>query len=278
MKFTWHAEEKPDGPAPGLGGRVVAVPRILALVACLTTGVLATALLRLVEAPLYGQNRPWTPFITQWVCRSVFLILNMRFKTRGEILHGAGAVVANHSSWLDIFALNARTRLYFVSKSEVASWPGIGLLAKITGTLFIRRDPKEARAQTALFEARLGAGHKLLFFPEGTSTDGVRVLPFKTTLFQAFFNVELRDWMQVQPVTVIYRAPPGQDARFYGWWGDMGFASHVLQVLATWRQGAVEVVYHPPVKVADFPDRKALAAHLEAQVRAGMPEARQRAG
>ena len=185
-----------------------------------------------------------------------------------------GAVVSNHASWLDIFTLNLSKRVYFVSKSEVANWPGIGLLARITGTVFIARDPRQARAQTQVFEDRLLVGHKLLFFPEGTSTDGLRVLPFKPTLFQAFFSPRLCHVLHVQPASLIYTAPDGQDARFYGWWGDMGFGGHLLKTLAAPRQGSVRVVYHTPVRVDEFPDRKALAAHVEAVVRAGMPEDR----
>ena len=189
-----------------------------------------------------------------------------------------GAVVANHSSWLDIFALNARKRIYFVSKSEVAAWPGIGWLARATGTVFIARATRAAKEQRKLFEDRLHAGHKLLFFPEGTSTDGRRVLLFKSTLFAAFFTNELRDEMWIQPVSVAYSAPPGEDARFYGWWGDMEFGPHLLKVLAQSPHGAVDVTYHAPLRVADFPDRKALAATCEAAVRGAMPVAVERAG
>ena len=223
--------------------------------------------IRLIERPLCGVHRPVTPWITQGVCRAAFVILRLPLVTRGPRMSGPGAVVANHTSWLDIFALNARKNVYFVSKSEVAGWPGIGWLARATGTVFIRRDPREARAQTRLFEERLLDGHRLLFFPEGTSTDGLRVLPFKTTLFAALFSDRLRHAMQVQAVTVIYHAPDGADPRFYGWWGDMDFASHLLGTLAAPRQGRVELVYHPPVKVDDFPNRKSLSRHLEEQVR-----------
>jgi 1-acyl-sn-glycerol-3-phosphate acyltransferase len=69
---------------------------------------------------------------------------------------------------------------------------------------------------------------------------------------------------------VVYRAPPGADPRFYGWWGDMEFGPHLLKLLAAPRQGAVEVIFHTPVRVADFPDRKALALWCEARVREGM--------
>ena len=235
-----------------------------------TFGCLGLLLMvRLVERPLFGPRRPLTPWITQFVCRSAFVILGMRFATRGQPMRGAGAVVANHASWLDIFALNARKRIYFVSKSEVANWPGIGWLARATGTVFITRTARDAAAQRRVFEERLGAGHKLLFFPEGTSTDGRQVLPFKTTLFAAFFAEELRASLSVQPVTVIYHAPEGADARFYGWWGDMEFGAHLLQTLAARPQGGVTVIYHTPLRVRDFADRKTLARACEEAVRQG---------
>lgn len=278
MSFTWSPGEEPPAFAITPAGWLRVALRGGALAAILVTGVVAMGLLRLVERPLHGLHRPWTPFITQIVCRTAFLVLGMRHETVGARMSARGAVVANHASWLDIFTLNARKRIYFVSKSEVAGWPGIGLLAKITGTVFIARDPRQARAQQRIFEDRLLAGHKLLFFPEGTSTDGFRVLPFKPTLFQAFFNKKLRQELRIQPVTVVYAAPPGEDPRFYGWWGEMDFGPHLLKVLAVRKNGAVKVIYHAPVKVADFAHRKALAAHLEAVVRGGMPPERQLAG
>ena len=227
-------------------------------------------LLRGVERPLFGARRPWTPWITQGVCRSAFVLLGMRFVSHGRPMAQPGAAVANHASWLDIFALNARKRIYFVSKSEVAGWPGIGWLARATGTVFIRRDRREARAQTQVFLDRLEAGHRLVFFPEGTSTDGRRVLPFKTTLFEAFFQHRATAGLHIQPVTVAYHAPPGADPRFYGWWGEMAFGPALLKVLATRRPGGVELTYHPPLRVADYADRKALALALETRVREGL--------
>nr|WP_099911680.1 lysophospholipid acyltransferase family protein [Puniceibacterium antarcticum] len=232
-------------------------------------GLLVLLLVRLVERPMYGVDRPVTPYITQGVCRAAFVILQLPIQVRGPRMVGPGAIVANHSSWLDIFALNARKNVYFVSKSEVAGWPGIGWLARATGTVFIRRDPREAANQAKLFEERLMHRHRLLFFPEGTSTDGMRVLPFKSTLFAAFFADELKHELQIQPVSVIYHAPEGADARFYGWWGDMSFGAHLIKTLAARRQGRVELVYHAPVRVDGFANRKSLASHVEGVVRSG---------
>lgn len=269
MSDPWSEGDSPEPGKPGVLGWALVALRGTALGLLVFGGLIVLLLVRLFERPLFGLDRPVTPFITQFVCRNAFRILGIGFQARGQLMIARGAVVANHSSWLDIFALNAKKRIYFVSKSEVADWPAIGWLARATGTVFIERDPRHARAHTNLFEQRLMAGHKLLFFPEGTSTDGTVVLPFKTTLFQAFFAPNLREQAHIQPVSVVYHAARGQDARFYGWWGDMEFGPHLLATLAAPRQGRVEVIYHAPVAVADYPDRKALAAHVESVVRAG---------
>ena len=267
MSPTWDSDTTHDSVHISAAGWVRVILRGTPL-AVLVFGCLAVLLLvRLVERPLFGLGRPVTPYITQFVCRNAFRLLGVGFSSTGTLMSQPGAVVANHSSWLDIFALNARKRIYFVSKSEVAGWPGIGWLARATGTVFIERNRRKAQEQTKLFEDRLSVGHKLLFFPEGTSTDGLRVLPFKSTLFAAFLSDHLKDHIHIQPVAVVYRAPKGEDARYYGWWGTMEFGPHLLKTLAARRQGAVEVHYLDPVRVADFEDRKTLARELEDRVR-----------
>jgi lyso-ornithine lipid O-acyltransferase len=230
-------------------------------------GLVVLLLVRLIEAPLFGQARPVTPHITRLVCRSALRILRLPLLVHGTPMTRPGAIVANHSSWLDVFVLNAVQTIYFVAKSEVAGWPLIGWLARATGTLFIARKGTEAKRQQDIFTARLQAGHRLLFFPEGTSTDAIRVLPFKSTLFEAFFAPALVRILHIQPVTVVFHAPDGADPRHYGWWGDMDFASHLLKTLATPRQGRVEVTFHPEVPVDAFDSRKTLAQHCERVIR-----------
>ena len=272
MTARWEStEDVPHIKTHGLGylrAFLRGVPLILMIAVCL----ILLLLVRLVERPIFGLGRPWTPHITQFVCRNAFRILGISYRTEGAPLVGPGAVVANHSSWLDIFALNARKRIYFVSKAEVAGWPGIGWLARATGTVFIERDRRKAADHIKVFRDRLAAGHKLLFFPEGTSTDGLRVLGFKPTLFAAFLDPQLRGTLQIQAVSVIYLPPAGADPRLYGWWGDMDLAPHLLSTLAASPQGQVVVKYHPPIAVADFADRKALARRLEDQVRSGLAD------
>lgn len=272
MTTTWEEGEQIPPQPIGLIGLIRLLQRGLRLVLVIFTGLFVHGLLRLIERPIYGQARPWTPLIVQWVCRQSLRILRIELRIHGRVMDEPGAVVANHGSWLDIFVLNARKRIYFVAKAEVRGWALIGWLARATGTVFIKRERKEAKAQTELFKTRLGLGHRLLFFPEGTSTDGRRVLPFKPTLFAAFLSENLADNTHIQPVSVVYHAPEGQDPRFYGWWGDMSFGAHLLKVLAAAGSGSVDVVCHPTLRVADKPNRKVIAAHLEEQVRAGLDQ------
>jgi 1-acyl-sn-glycerol-3-phosphate acyltransferase len=271
MSATWRSDDEPKAVGPqGVRDwlRVLRRGSPLALVVFGCLGLMLV--LRLVERPLFGLRRPVTPWLTRFVCSTAFLLLGIRRKVTGTPIRSGGAVVSNHASWLDIFALNAAQNVYFVSKAEVAGWPGIGWLARATGTVFINRDRKEARSQAAIFRERLAAGHVLLFFPEGTSTDGQRVLPFKATLFQAFFDPGLAKGLKIQPVTVVYRAPAGEDPRFYGWWGDMDFGPSLLAVLAMKHQGAVHVTYHAPIPVAECSGRKDLAQRCETLVRSAL--------
>jgi 1-acyl-sn-glycerol-3-phosphate acyltransferase len=261
-------QDRPSAQAFGVGDWARLLLRGVVLGSVVAFGLLLLLGLRLIERPFFGAVRPWTPQITRMVCRLAFPILSMGYTVQGRPMAARGVIVANHSSWMDVFALNAAQCLYFVAKSEVAQWALIGWLARATGTVFIARKGTEAKAQQAVFEARLRAGHRLAFFPEGTSSDGLRVLPFKSTLFAALYTHGLDHVMQIQPVSLRYHAPLGRDARFYGWWGDMTFAGHLLQILACRRPGRVEVIFHAPVPVDAFTDRKRLATYCEGVIRA----------
>ena len=271
---TWRSSQGDlQIKAISLLGWFIAIMRIVPMFFVIFGGLLILLLLRIFEKPLFGHNRPITPVLTQVVCKLALRIMGIKHQIVGRPMTNNGAVVANHSSWLDIFTLNAAQRVYFVSKSEVAAWPGIGWLARATGTVFIKRDRRQAKLQRDILSSRLQAGHKLLFFPEGTSTDGRQVLAFKSTLFAALFEQSANSNIHVQPVSVVYKAPKGCDDRFYGWWGDMAFDSHFLLTLSTWRQGSVEVIFSPPVAIAEFSSRKELSQHLQSQVSSAHQEA-----
>lgn len=217
-------------------------------------------------------GRPVTamgPAVVQVWAAQALRSLGLRYVQRGAPMRGGGAFVANHSSWIDIWALQRAAAPFLVSKAEVRDWPGVGLIGRAIGTMFIDRRPAQAKAQEAELLARLGRGDRMAIFPEGTSTDGQRILPFKSALFGVFFAQELGQGVAVQPVTIRYRPPAGLPAAFYGWWGEMDFARHLRDVLARSVGGTVELTFHPALDPADFRGRKDLAQAAEAAVRAG---------
>lgn len=217
-------------------------------------------LLRIVGANRAAQR------IVMLASRTTLTLMGLRPHISGTPDPRAGAFVANHSGWPDIFTLSAAVPVNFVSKAEVSRWPGIGVVARGTGTIFIERRRTQAGLHRDVLSERLAAGDRLLFFPEGTSTDNARVLPFRPSLFEVFRGEAFAGKL-VQPVAVRYRAPEGYDPRLYAWWGDMDFVPHFLMVLGLPRQGKVEVRFLPAVDPAAFEDRKALAADLTTAVR-----------
>jgi 1-acyl-sn-glycerol-3-phosphate acyltransferase len=194
--------------------------------------------------------------------------LGLRYVQHGRPMPSAGAFVANHSSWIDIIVLQRAAAPFLVSKSEVRSWPVVGQVGRAIGTMFIDRRPGEAKRQETELFGRLVRGDQMALFPEGTSSDGQRVLPFKSALFGVFFVDGMQDGVAVQPVTIRYTPRAGLPASFYGWWGEMDFASHARDVLARSTGGVVEISFHPPLRAAEFASRKALADRAGAQVAA----------
>ena len=269
MSVTWRGVPEPAPRRLTAGGRVRAAGRLTALALATAVALAIFGAARAAEWPLHGRRRPWTPWVKQAGFRAGLAIVGLRWRAEGRPMAGLGAQVSNHTSWLDIFALNAGCRVTFVSKAEVRRWPLLGWMAAISGTVFITRRRGDAAAQQGQLRERLAAGDTLAFFPEGTSTDGRRVLPFKSTLFAVFLGPGL-EGAAIQPVTLAYRAPEGERADLYGWWGDMTLISHLVEVTATPRRGEVVIVYHAPIALRDRPERKAVARRAEALVRDGL--------
>ena len=269
MSVTWRGVPDPPSEPITPAGRLRIAVRGAALLLAIGLALVAFGATRAVERPLHGVRRPWSPLVKQAGFRAALAIVGLRRRVSGEPFVGLGAQVANHASWLDIFALNATSRVTFVSKAEVRGWPLLGWLAAIGGTVFITRRRSDSAVQQALLRERLEAGETLVFFPEGTSTDGRRVLPFRSTLFAVFAGAELED-ARVQPVSLVYVAPDGRRADLYGWWGGMALLPHLARVLAAPQGGWVEIVHHAPLQASDHRDRKALARRAEGVVRSGL--------
>ena len=183
--------------------------------------------------------------------------------------------VVNHASYLDIFVLGSKINGSFIAKSEVASWPVFGKLAGIQSTLFLTRKSTRAASQVEQLASRLAQGSMILF-PEGTSTPGGLVEPFRSSLFAAAAENE-SVVPKIQPVTIAYthyaNEPMTQTQRDrYAWYLPMKFAPHFLAALGL-SSARTSVEFHPPVALNDFPSRKACAAACETRVRSGLLKA-----
>lgn len=223
-------------------------------------------------------HAPLRETLPLWYHRQCCRILGIRIERRGRKSRMRPTLyVSNHASYIDISILGSLIRGCFVAKSEVATWPLFGLLAKLQRTVFVERRPSRAAEQRDAISRRLAAGDDLILFPEGTSSDGNRVLPFKSALLSVAQARPQGEALTVQPVTISYSKldglPLGRGLRpLYAWYGDMDMASHIWHLAGV---GTLTVVvhFHPPVTGDQFNSRKDLSRHCEAVVAQGMSRA-----
>lgn len=222
----------------------------------------------------FGYSRRLPRFFHRLSCR----ILGFRPELRGAPTMARPALfVSNHSSYLDIIVLGSLMDASFVAKREVSQWPLFGLLAKLSRTVFVDRQRASAPAQNAALQARLKAGDALILFPEGTSSDGNRVLAFKSALFAATGADGTDSSLTVQPISIVYTRldglPLGRSWRpFYAWYGDMSMGGHLWRLLG-FGSVTVSVTFHPPVNAGAYPNRKELARYCERVVAEGVSAA-----
>ncbi|ADP70446.1 phospholipid/glycerol acyltransferase [Rhodomicrobium vannielii ATCC 17100] len=208
------------------------------------------------------------------VCR----ILGIRVHVEGKLASDRPVLlVSNHISWLDIPALSTVAPLSFVAKAEVGVWPFVSLLAKLQRTVFVDRTRRTlVKDKAGEIAERLATGDTIVLFAEGTSSDGNRILPFRSSLFSAASlapNAANDNGPEpvVQTVSIAYTHLHGlpilrHERPFIAWYGDMDMMSHAWNVL---KSGPIDVTVRigEPVRLASLRDRKALAAFSEAEVR-----------
>ncbi len=216
--------------------------------------------------------------LPQFYHRGNRAILGLELEVIGERVTAPPVLfTANHSSWLDIVVLSALIPGSFVAKHEVAGWPVVGLLAKLQRSVFIERRRQRAAAHRDEMRQRHEAGDLLILFPEATSNDGNRVLPFKSSFFAVAEEPFEGGALAVQPVSVAYtrlnKMPMGRRLRpLFAWYGDMLLMPHLWRLIGVGPVTAV-VEFHPAVTIEDFSSRKALAQHCHGQVVAGVSRA-----
>jgi 1-acyl-sn-glycerol-3-phosphate acyltransferase len=220
-----------------------------------------------------GSKRAHT--FPHWYHRKVLRILRVRLTLVGVPVDGKPCLVAsNHVSWLDIPILSAAAPVSFVAKREVRHWPFFGILARLQRSVFVDRERRHTTGKSRdEMRERLAARETIVLFPEGTSSNGLRILPFKSS----FFGAAEHDDVVVQPVTLAYRGWWGLPMNWrnrptYAWYGEMDMIPHLWGAA---RGGPLDVtvVFHPPTTVKEAGGRKALAAVAESAVRRALAQA-----
>ena len=168
--------------------------------------------------------------------------------------------VSNHISYLDIIVYGSQINTIFVAKSEIKKWPIINKLCSTAKTIFVERNNiRSLRNQISLIEKSLQKDSNVLFFPEGTSSDGSKVLRFKSSLFSIIDLKELGDFY-IQPVSLSYNKLDGVPLNkfyrpFLAWFGGMDLFSHVWKFLGL-GASEVNVHFHKAKKFSSFLNRK----------------------
>lgn len=212
--------------------------------------------------------------------KTVAWIIGFQIIVRGEPSSRRPTLfVANHSSYLDIVVLGSLLQAVFVAKGEVRRWPGFGLIARLGRTLFVERRARKSLEQRDQMRALLDTQREsMILFPEGTSNDGIHVLPFKSTLFSAAeWTDEDGVGLPVQPISIAYTRLDGMPLSrawkpFFAWYGGMDLAPHLWFMLGLGRT-TVEVIFHDCVRLADFSSRRALSEHCRRMVVHGVAAA-----
>lgn len=207
--------------------------------------------------------------IKQLIYRSFYRILCRIFKIKVTVkgdLPKARPVLfcSNHVSYLDIITLGASLPSSFISKAEVGSWPLIGLLAKLTGTILIQRKKTQAGSHLASIKDAIKKKRNLTLFPEGTTGDGVNLLPFKSSLFK----IAEDHGILVQPISIKYTKINGlpihrNEVNEIAWVGDLDLAPHLKNLMSLGKI-EVEVTILKPLAKSD--DRKEITRNAEKAV------------
>ena len=225
-----------------------------------------------------------SPVVRVWY-RGTAWLLGIRVSYYGlpsDLLPPHALYLSNHSSYLDIIVLGGQLPPFFVAKADTASWPVFGFLIKLGGTLFISRQRTLVKQQLAIFQQALQTGRQFLVFPEGTTSDGVSILPFKSSLLHVLYDMQATE-MVIVPVCVTYQTINGHlfsaaNNDLIAWYGEMELLPHLWRLFRQ-RSIAVRIDVLPAVAVSDYPDAKqltlacadkistAFAAHSPASVR-----------
>lgn len=206
----------------------------------------------------------------QLLCRA----LGIRVEVQGVPATGGQVVyLGNHLSHLDVSVLGSVLDASFVAKDDVRDWPLIGWLCGLQQTVFVSRNPRRAAEVSAALSSALSSGRQLVIFPEGTTSDGSAVLPFKSSLFGVLADPAHRH-VVVQPVTIELlevdgrRVGQGGNRDLYAYYGEMRLLPHLAAFMRC--SGAcLRLTFHSPLPASGSMPRKQLASTAYAKVAQG---------
>ena len=238
--------------------------RLLQVLLITVVGLPVQAVLLLLPGPA---KELWPRLFWSTMCRLIGLSVQVIGEPAHRTADGRPIVyVSNHSSWLDILVLGGCLRACFIAKEDVTRWPLIATIARLGRSVFIQRRRASTGRERDDMSTRLARGDSLILFPEGTTSDGARVMPFRSAFLSIAELPVTPDGLPplVQPVSVVYDRiaglPIGRANRpLFAWYGDMDLASHFWR-LAQQCGLRVTVVLHTALDPRAFPNRKALAA------------------
>ncbi len=233
-----------------------------------------TPLLISIQWILGKLGLPGWGFIASNYYRVLCALLRMRVRVNGVPMRDRAVLyVSNHISWADILVIGSLAPVAFVAKREVASWPLVGITAKLQRTVFVDRTRRHQTGEAvADIVKRLKDGVSVVLFAEGTSSDGNRVLPFRSALLGAVEEASAHAGnVIIQPMSISYSGlhgiPMGRQHRpLVAWYGDLDFLPHIKAFI---EQGAVDAVvsYGEAIPANVETDRKAMTKRLENSVR-----------
>lgn len=234
--------------------------RICRIIIHTITGLMIAAII----FPLLQNNSKLS--LTTWWCGGLLRAFGIKVKTFGNLPtdHIKGILfVANHVSWADIHALNSCIRLRFIAKSDIKNWPVFGYLVTKANTLFIDRSKRqEAGKIVATTCASLMSGDNLCFFPEGTTTDGAHILPFKSSVLQAAIDANSLIW----PVAIRYVNNDGTINQYMAYTGETSLVESMQAVLNV-KKPVVELHFLTPI-VTENKNRRELTLQAYNQIKA----------
>jgi 1-acyl-sn-glycerol-3-phosphate acyltransferase len=239
--------------------------------------------LGLLQALLLAITPRRGAFLPRLFHRLAVRIVGLRVTVHGRPPEtGAVLVVANHASWLDIPVIGVQVPARFVARADMRLWPGIGLLAGLHGSVFVDRMRRRgAAAAGAEIAERLRLGQTVVLFPEGTTSDGTRVLPFRSSLLglpDVPWGGDTARAATIHPLAIVYTHRNGlpltrREFPAIAWYGDMTLGPHLWQALKA-RSVDVSAIWGEPVAAPPAVQRKALARVLEQHIREAFSRAR----